>query len=59
MAEFKDVPLTSSKNAERRFGAKEWIALAGESFDEGGFAAAVWAENGNVFAGFDRESEPI
>ncbi len=41
MAKLKDVPLTSSKNAERRFGAKERIAFAGESFDECGFATAV------------------
>jgi hypothetical protein len=57
VAQVEDVPDGLAENAEGRFGVCERIALAGDGLDERGFAAAVGAEDGNVFAGADGEAD--
>jgi hypothetical protein len=59
VAEVEDVPIAGAEDLERCFGAEERVAFAGDGFDERGFAAAVGAEDGDVFAGFDGEVEAV
>jgi hypothetical protein len=35
------------------------VALAGDGFDEGGFAATIGTENGDVLAGVDSEVDVV
>ena len=53
--EFGEVPAVTTEDADAGFGlAVAWrdgVALAGDGLDEGGFAAAVGAEEGDVLAG--------
>ena len=59
VAEVKDVPVGSAEDLEGGFGAEERVAFAGNGFDESGFAGAVGAEDGDVFAGVDCEGEAV
>jgi hypothetical protein len=57
--EFGEVPALAAEDADEGVGEGQGVALAGDGFDEGGFAAAVGAEDGDVFAGFDAEGDVV
>jgi hypothetical protein len=56
-AELRDIPALAAEEAELRGGGDDGIALAGDGFDECGFAAAVGTEDGDVFAVGDAEGD--
>ena len=58
-AELRDVPALVAEEAKFGGGGDDGVALAGEGFDEGGFAAAVGAEDGEVFTIGDAEGDVV
>lgn len=58
-AELRDIPAFAAEQEELRLGRGDGVALAGDGFDEGGFAAAVGPEDGDVFAGGDAEGDVV
>ena len=58
-AKLRDVPAFASEQAELGGGGDDGVALAGDGFDERGFAAAVGAEDGEVFAAGDAKREVV
>ena len=59
VAEVKYVPVGGAEDFERGFGAEQRVAFAGDGFNESRFAAAIGAEDGDVFAGVDGEVEAV
>ncbi len=57
--EFGEVPAFAAEDADLRFRLDDGVALAGDGLDEGGFAAAVGAEDGDVLAGVDGEVDVV
>lgn len=58
-AEVGEVPAIAAKDADFCFGVNQGVKLAGDGFEEGGFAAAVWAEDGEVFACVEGEGDVV
>ena len=48
-----------AENREGRFGAGQRIAFARNGFDQRGFAAAVWSQDGRVFARLDAQGDVV
>ena len=57
--ELRNIPALAAKEAQRSGGRDDGIALAGDGFDEGGFAAAVGAEDSDVLAVGDAERDTM
>src|SRR6266849_1210421 len=49
-AQLEDVPTFPAQNGDGGAFPGKGVAFAGDGFDECGFAAAVWAEDADVFA---------
>jgi hypothetical protein len=58
-AEFENVPAFPAEDSHGGIFAGERIAFASDGFDEGGFPAAIRAEDANVFAGVDAKRDVI
>ncbi len=58
-AELGDIPALAAEQAQFGGGRDDGIALAGDGPDEGGFAAAVGAEDGDVFAVGDAQGDCV
>ena len=58
-AELRDVPALAAKEAQLGGGRDDGVALAGDGFDQRRFAAAVGAEDGDVFAVGDAEGDVV
>src|SRR5882762_5310032 len=58
-AQLEDVPSVAPQNRHRGFFPDDRIALARNGFDERGLAAAVRAQDRDVFARFDAQAEVI
>jgi hypothetical protein len=58
-AELRDVPALTSEQAQLCGGRHDGVALAGDGFDQRRFAAAVGAEDGDVFAAGDAQREVV
>lgn len=58
-AEFENVPAFPAEDSHGGTFAGERIAFASDGFDEGGFPAAIRAEDANVFAGVDAKRDVI
>jgi hypothetical protein len=56
---FGEVPAFAAEDADFCLGLDDWVALAGDGLDEGGLAAAVGAEDGDVLAGVDGEVDVV
>jgi len=57
--ELRDVPALAAKKEQFRGGGDDGVALAGDGFDEGGFATAVGAEDGEVLAAGDAQGDGV
>ena len=57
--EFGEVPAFAAEDADAGSLLDYGVALAGDGLDEGGFAAAVGAEDGDVLAGGDGEGDVV
>jgi len=57
--ELGDVPARAAEETEIGRGGDDGVALAGEGFDEGGFAAAIGTEDGKVFTVGDAEGDGV
>ena len=57
--ELGEVPAFAAEDADLRLRLDNRVALAGDGLDEGGFAAAVGAEDGDVLAGVDGEVDVV
>ena len=58
-AKLGEIPAVAAKDAQLGFGANERVEFAGEGADECGFAAAVGAEDDDVFAGLNGQGEIV
>lgn len=56
-AELGDVPAAAAEEEQLGRVRDDGVALAGDGFDEGGLAASVGAEDGDVLAGSDAEGD--
>src|SRR3982074_1012200 len=57
--ELSEVPAFAAKDADLRFRCGDGVTLARNGLDEGGFAAVVGTEDGDVFAGVDGEVDVV
>ena len=53
--ELGEIPARAAEDLDGGAGKGEGVELAGDGLEQGGFAAAVGTEDGNVFAGLDEE----
>lgn len=58
-AQLRNIPALAPEEEQLRFRRDDWIALAGDGFDEGGFAAAIGAENGHMFTVGDAQRDVV
>ena len=58
-AKIKDVPVLLAQDPKVTSGAIEGVALARDQLDQGGFTAAVRAEDRNVLARADNEIQAV
>ncbi len=59
MAQIENIPTARAHDFERRFWPQQWVAFASNRFDQCGFAAAIGAENGDVFPRIDTEVQAV
>ena len=57
--ELGEIPAGSAEEADAGVRLNQGVELAGEGFEEGGFAAAVGAQDGEVFAGVEDEVDVV
>ncbi len=59
LAELGEVPAGAAEDADFHAFLHDGVEFAGHGADEGGFAAAVGAKDGDVFAGLDGEVDVV
>ncbi len=58
-AQLKDIPVLLPENSQPRLRPNQGIAFARDELDKCRFAAAVWAQDCNMFSGGNAEIEAV